>query len=211
MYRYTRSLPLTLWLLTCQTEGRAASWTKLTNPAPSAAETMLLLTDGTIMIEQGDNQQWMRLVPDPQGSYINGGWDSNLVSKMSVSRLYFASQVLPSGKVWVVGGEYTGKGLPKNWSATGEIFDPVSGLWAAIAPFPTEPNCVLVSWVAGAITSGSPVITNLPSTAGWQAGWSVTEARPKTGIPPNTVIQSGDSPTQIIPAGPPFVEGCAHS
>src|SRR5579884_1786279 len=57
----------------------AASWTKLANPAPKGAQTgtMLLLTDGTIMIQNGPSAGWLRLTPDGKGSYINGTWASN--------------------------------------------------------------------------------------------------------------------------------------
>ena len=105
--------------------GEAASWTKLTNLAPDAAGTMLLLTDGTVMVQgccPGNN--WMRLTPDSTGSYINGTWSA--LASMSIPRLYYASHVLPSGKVWLLGGEYSGFGLSANWTNTGELYDPVS-------------------------------------------------------------------------------------
>ena len=94
----TRLLPLAILLLGCRIEGRAASWTPLNNVAPSGAGTMMLLTDGTVMVEENDIIHWMRLTPDAQGNYINGDWTTNPISAMSTPRLYFASQVLPSGK-----------------------------------------------------------------------------------------------------------------
>jgi hypothetical protein len=49
------------------------TWTALTNPAPDGTGTMLLLTDGTVMV-QGYNpgNNWMRLTPDATGGYVNG-------------------------------------------------------------------------------------------------------------------------------------------
>ena len=71
---------------------------------------MLLLTDGTVMVQNGnDTKSWMRLTPDIKGNYAAGSW--TLLKSMSLARLYFASQVLPSGKVWVLGGEYSGPSL----------------------------------------------------------------------------------------------------
>jgi hypothetical protein len=113
----------------------AASWTQLTNVAPDYAGTMLLLTDATVMVQgytPGNN--WMRLTPDRTGSYINGTWSA--LASMSIPRLYYASHVLPSGKVWLLGGEYSGFGLPPNWTNTGEMYDPVSNTWSPIAPHP---------------------------------------------------------------------------
>src|SRR5262249_61016894 len=51
--------------------GGAASWTPLTQSAPDAAGTMLLLTDGTVMAQgYSPGNNWMRLTPDATGSYI---------------------------------------------------------------------------------------------------------------------------------------------
>src|SRR5689334_6563682 len=85
---------------------QGASWTPLKNKTPlSLTWPTLMLTDGTVIVlSSSDYQTWMRLTPDAQGSYVNGTW--SLTSKMIGSRLDFASQVLPSGKLWVMGGEY---------------------------------------------------------------------------------------------------------
>jgi hypothetical protein len=53
---------------------------------------------------------------------------------MNTSRLYFASNVLPSGKVFVQGGEYTDQGTV--WTNTGEVFDPALGTWTPTSTFP---------------------------------------------------------------------------
>src|SRR5215471_14420218 len=82
--------------------GVAAGWTPLAALAPNFPGTMILLTDGTVMVQNASNpayQGWMKLTPDSSGSYINGTWST--VAAMSTPRLYFASEVLPSGKVWL--------------------------------------------------------------------------------------------------------------
>ena len=165
-------MPLAILLLACHMDSRAASWTQLTNTAPSGAGTMMLLTDGTVLVEESDAIHWMRLTPDAQGSYINGSWTPT--APMSTPRLYFASQVLPSGKVWVLGGEYTGIALPDSWSPTGELFDPVANTWSPISSLPNQPGCPRVDGFGGTITQGSPIVDNIVSTAGWLAGWAVS-------------------------------------
>src|SRR5215471_11004916 len=102
--------------------GNAGTWVMLTNGAPAAAGTMILLTDGTVMVQNNSSNfaAWMRLVPDIHGSYVNGTWVTNIAS-MNLARLYFASNVLPDGRVWVLGGEYSGPSLTQNITALGEI------------------------------------------------------------------------------------------
>ncbi|MBS0202069.1 MAG: hypothetical protein JSS49_04155 [Planctomycetes bacterium] len=112
------------------------TWSQLNNYNPEyLSGTMLLLTDGTVMVQSNyDNQTWTRLTPDATGSYVNGTWTT--LAKMSIPRLYFASHVLPDGRVWVLGGEYSGYNLNQNWTNTGEIYDPVTNKWKAIAKHP---------------------------------------------------------------------------
>jgi uncharacterized protein (TIGR03437 family) len=174
-----------------------ASWTALKNktPLPLIWPT-ILLTDGSVMaLSSSDYQTWMRLTPDAHGSYVNGTW--SLTAKMISSRLDFSSQMLPSGKLWVLGGEYSGTGLgviPANEGYFAEVFDPVANSWTAAAPFPNINGCVH-SIFGGRVSAGSAIVTNILSTAGWQAGWTLVPNQ--TSIPPGTVIASIDSPSQI--------------
>lgn len=129
-------------LSTCH--GFAQNWKPLANPAPASIQLMVQMTDGTILAQSyDDNQSWMKLTPDSSGSYVNGTWTS--VARELVPRLYFASQVLPDGRFWLVGGEYSGPGLLPNVGNNGEIYDPVANTWTAITPFPDQPNCPYVS------------------------------------------------------------------
>jgi hypothetical protein len=105
------------------------SWTPLNNLAPSVAGTMMLLSDGTVMAQGGDTT-WYKLTPDSSGGYVNGTWTQ--LASMNVARLYFASNVLRDGRVFLVGGEYSGLGSSTN---TGEIFDPVADSWTLIPDF----------------------------------------------------------------------------
>jgi hypothetical protein len=46
---------------------------------------MLLLTDGTVMVQQGfSTQGWMKLTPDITGNYVNGIWTANPIAVILV-------------------------------------------------------------------------------------------------------------------------------
>src|SRR3954447_18941878 len=83
------------------------AWTPLTNLAPAGLGTMMLLTDGTVMAQRANvTNVWYRLTPNASGSYANGTWST--ITPMSLQRLYFASNVMKDGRVFVLGGEYSG-------------------------------------------------------------------------------------------------------
>lgn len=103
------------------------TWTSLTNQAPFGAGLMLLLTDGTIMVQQGGSQRWWRLRPDKSGSYINGSWSR--LANMANNRTFFDTAVLADGRVFVAGSEYTDAG-PDTDKA--EIYDPLTDTWTSI-------------------------------------------------------------------------------
>jgi hypothetical protein len=115
------------------------TWAALTNliPDASGAQTMLLLSDGTVMVQGGSDtssRRWYRLTPDASGNYANGTWTS--LASMNLGRLFYGSAVLPSGKVLVMGGEYTGTNTSNTDSNTGEIYDPVANTWTGVANYP---------------------------------------------------------------------------
>ena len=135
--------PLSQWFLAValltgaitSQSARGAGWTQYTNPNPAGGTGVsILLSDGTIMVVGGNGQSWVKLTPDSTGSYANGTW-SNLAS-MGTARLYFGSNLMTNGKVFVLGGEYSGPGLANNWINTGEIYDPVANSWSPIPNFP---------------------------------------------------------------------------
>lgn len=138
----------------------AATWTKLTNVAPGSTGTMMLLTDGTVMVQGNPFNRWMRLTPSATGSYVDGTWSS--LASMGRQRLYFGSHVLPNGKVWVLGGEYSGTPLQQNITNTGEQYDPITNTWSPIANHPEhyfgdDPTMLLPK---GKILAGS-IFTNM--------------------------------------------------
>jgi hypothetical protein len=104
-----------------------ASWTALTNQPTFNASTMLLLTDGTVMVQAENQKSWSRLTPDSSGSYVNGTWST--IADMANSRLYYASAVLADGRVLVAGGEYSDAGGDTDKA---EIYDPTTNAWTSI-------------------------------------------------------------------------------
>jgi hypothetical protein len=108
------------------------------NATPNAAGTMMLETDGTVLMQGGGvTSAEYRLTPDSSGSYVNGTWTR--VASMTLPRLYYGSTVLPDGRIMVQGGEYSGTQGQATDTNAGEIYNPVTNIWSAIAPFP-EPN-----------------------------------------------------------------------
>jgi len=82
----------------------------------------------------GVSSSWFKLTPDQTGSYIKGTWTT--LSSMGTPRLYFASNVLQSGNVFVQGGEYSGSSGAQNDVNTGEIYNPTTDTWTPISTFP---------------------------------------------------------------------------
>src|SRR5690242_5066821 len=113
------------------------TWTALANPFPAdGATNMLLLSDGTVMVHAGAgfaSNAWFRLSPDATGGYVNGTWSK--LPAMSLARYAFTSDVLPDGRVFVMGGEYSGPNSNLNTTNTGEIYDPVANTWTNVANF----------------------------------------------------------------------------
>jgi hypothetical protein len=121
----------------------AGTWTTLTNSFPgNGSGLMMLLSDGTVMVLGGQaglgnaSSSWYRLTPDSTGSYINGTWSQ--LASMHTARLYFTSDVLPDGRVFAQGGEYSGPMTAQDWINTGEIYDPVANTWTNISNFPHD-------------------------------------------------------------------------
>jgi hypothetical protein len=128
------------------TADTASPWTPLVNPPPFGTPgTMLLLSDGTVLVHDepdnnvtGGTNEWWKLTPDAQGSYIDGTWSQVASMAAAYTPLYFASAVLPDGRMIVEGGEYIGENAV--WSNQGAIYNPVTNTWASVAPPPGWTN-----------------------------------------------------------------------
>ncbi|MBK7405844.1 MAG: immunoglobulin domain-containing protein [Phycisphaerales bacterium] len=125
-----RILAVSAFALAAQSGLAAGTWTKLAHNAPAGVNLMLLLPDGTVMAAHNDGQtigkEWYRLTPDIHGSYVNGTWTT--LASTTYTRLYFQSQVLQDGRVYVSGGEY-GTGGPR-----AEVYNPQTNSWTIVTP-----------------------------------------------------------------------------
>src|SRR5258706_8319936 len=79
------------------------SWSSLVNLAPDSPTHrtghMLLLSDGTVMVQNYDQPGWFLLTPDSHGSYLNGTWTT--IASMHSGRGYYSSVLLTDGRVFV--------------------------------------------------------------------------------------------------------------
>jgi hypothetical protein len=114
-------------------------WTPLTHqPTFKGALVPILLTDGSILVQEGNNfstdktilgetYHWWKLTPDAFGSYVNGTWTQVADMRSDYTPLYYASAVLADGRVIVIGGEYNNNAF--SWTKLGAIYDPVTNSW----------------------------------------------------------------------------------
>jgi hypothetical protein len=142
----------------------ASPWQPLNNQPPftsnvcngtfPGAANPLLLTDGTVIVQDAGCPDWWRLTPDNTGSYVNGTWTQIASLPPGYSPLYHSSAVLPDGRVIIEGGEYNFYEGPCQlqpppappttcssyfvpiWTAEGAIYDPVADAWTSVAPPP---------------------------------------------------------------------------
>jgi hypothetical protein len=125
------------------------SWSTVNN-VPAKIDTMLLLTDGSVMAHVLASSSWYRLIPDSTGSYANGTWkqtasmlnDSGLTATMNgptYGPVFFGSYVLQDGTVLVMGGEYNVSYTSTSTAVDAlevQLYDPTTDSWTII-PNPT--------------------------------------------------------------------------
>ena len=108
----------------------AGTWTPVVANAPDqSGGGLILLSDGSVLCKSysggtdGLGNIWNKLTPDIHGSYANGTWSS--IAPMINTRLYFSSQLLMDGRLYVAGGEYGTGG------SAGEVYNPLTNMWTA--------------------------------------------------------------------------------
>jgi hypothetical protein len=117
-------------------------WVPLSNkpPKPSGFKGLgvkLLLPDGTVMVQTCTDSvacgnTWVRLTPDSHGSYQHGTWSK--MPSMHYERTDYSSLIMPDGRVFIIGGEYTNN----IGGGQGEIYDPSNNAWSLAAKIPSK-------------------------------------------------------------------------
>jgi len=106
----------------------ANSWKSITGvPAGLTPDTMLLVSDGSVLVHNTGGAEWWRLKPDGGGKYESGIWTGPF--KMANTRQFFASGVVKDGRVFAIGGEYSDAGSD---TPLAEIFDPLIDTWSVL-------------------------------------------------------------------------------
>ncbi len=119
-------------LLAVSCVSSAQTLKQLTNQPPDGAGVPFLLTDGTVMVQGNVGNDWWKLTPDRNGSYVNGTW-SQLADLPSGYEPYaFASATLADGRVVIVGGEYNFGSFA--FTNLGAVYDPKKNTWTNLPP-----------------------------------------------------------------------------
>jgi hypothetical protein len=118
------------------------TWTPLANQISlfDGIGNPILLSDGSVLVQDAGYNDWYRLTPDRNGSYVNGTWTQ--IALAPYNPLYHSTEVLPDGRMVIEGGEYlcinfgnveTAACNP-TWTNLGAIYDPVANAWTSVAP-----------------------------------------------------------------------------
>lgn len=117
----------------------AGTWQGLTHQPAFIPSTMILLTDGRIMVKEVDEVypfKWHALTPDVYGSYLHGTW-SRLADMNPFpygAREFFASAVLMDGSVLVCCGGNNGV---SDMADNCQKYDPVNNSWSLPGAIPS--------------------------------------------------------------------------
>jgi hypothetical protein len=129
----------------------AGTWKLITNQPPASVDTMLLLTDGTVLAHELNSPNWHPLTPNLFGDYENGTWSPTIVQMPpnpaipaaqkgpAYGPLFFGSAVLKDGTVLVIGGEYNMGSGPYDLAAA-TLYDPVANNWTNLTTPPGWTN-----------------------------------------------------------------------
>jgi hypothetical protein len=142
-------------LLMANVSEAAGTWTPLASSPPVGVNNCLLLSDGTVLAMNGSGQ-CARLTPDIHGSYINGIWAT--LTTMNSARLFFASDVLTNGNVFVAGGEY---GDANHTDA--ELYDSRANTWSVVPGSPA-PNFHFSDSPSEMLPNGNLLVSDSQST-----------------------------------------------
>lgn len=105
---------------------------RLTHQPPDGAGIGFQLTDGTLMFQGNAENDWWKLTPDINGSYLNGTWSQLASLPKGYEPDAFASAVLADGRLIIEGGEYNFGAF--TLTNQGAIYDPAANTWTTVDP-----------------------------------------------------------------------------
>ncbi|MGA2689177.1 MAG: hypothetical protein ABSE85_14025 [Candidatus Korobacteraceae bacterium] len=111
---------------------QAQTLTNLTHQPPDGAGIVFLLTDGTVLAQGNQGQDWWKLTPDINGSYINGTWAQMASLASDYDPYAMASATLSDGRVIIEGGEYNFGSF--SFTNMGAVYDPAANTWTNLTP-----------------------------------------------------------------------------
>jgi hypothetical protein len=197
MFRISVWVCVGILMVSCALPIAAQSWSALNNKASFNASTALLLTDGTVLVQQIQAGAWWRLTPDNTGSYINGTWTSIASMPSGYGPLYYASAVLPDGRLLVEGGEYNCCGGSE--VTLGAIYDPAVNAWTSVSPpsgwtyIGDSPSVILSNGTfmmgQGASPSTQQVVFNATNLTWTSVGFGKIDGFSEEGL---TLLPNGD-------------------
>ena len=127
-------LSAVVMLLLAAFASQAQTLVNLAHQAPDSADVQFLLTDGTVLVQGFQGQDWYKLTPDINGSYVNGTWTQVASLAANYDPYAFASQTLSDGRVLIEGGEYNFGQF--SFTNLGAVYDPVANTWTPLTPPP---------------------------------------------------------------------------
>jgi hypothetical protein len=115
----------------------AGMWQPLSaDPLPFYPQATMVLTDGSVMLQEVTSDVWWRLRPDARGNYLHGTYTRTPPMPGGYAPTYECRAVLPDGRLLIIGGEYQGTGTVPVESNQGAVYDPVANSWQPLAPPP---------------------------------------------------------------------------
>lgn len=155
----------------------AGQWQPLSaTPLPFYPQAAMVLTDGSVMLQEVTSDVWWRLRPDSNGSYTNGTFEQTPPMPNGYAPTYECRAIFPDGRMLVIGGEYQADLPNPVESNQGAIYDPVSNTWQAVAP-PAgvthigDSSCTMMpnGMLLLASRSGGNIFELNPATMAWTA------------------------------------------
>lgn len=110
------------------------------NPLPFYPQAAMVLTDGSVMLQEVTSDQWWRLRPDASGNYLNGTYEKTPLAPNGYAPTYPCRAILPDGRMLVEGGEYMGTNPVPVETNQGAVYDPVADSWTSVTPPPGATN-----------------------------------------------------------------------